>query len=157
MDAFEIAVAKFQKKALGLAYSFYPESIENREDLVGDTILKMLSNRDKYQEGTNLDAWGYSIMRNLFINEYRASSRHGDAMSLDDPEVYYQPSAARAGIDHDLIVKDVLKELPLRQKQLLWCYSRGYKYEEIADRFDLKLGTVKSLIFNARQRLDKLT
>lgn len=155
MDTFETQLVDFQKKALKYAYKFYLYSKDNREDLVADTILKMIQNRSSFQDGTSIEAWGYFIMRNNFINEYRATERHGTSATLDDPEVYIQPSTS----DHDPFrfdqLTDALADLSFDYKKLLICYARGYKYQEIAERFNLNIGTVKSKIWQARQLLIK--
>jgi len=51
------------------------KSTEDTEDLIQDTMLRAITNFEKFQEGTNLKAWLYTIMKNIFINNYRKKSK----------------------------------------------------------------------------------
>lgn len=74
---FEQEIAALYDRLVRQAKFYYPHSMDNAFDLCNDTVEKMIRNKDKFEEGSNLLGWGMTIMRNLFINEYRRSSRQG--------------------------------------------------------------------------------
>jgi RNA polymerase sigma-70 factor (ECF subfamily) len=128
-------------------------------DLVQETYLKALRCHDKFEyKDDGLKPWLFMIMRNVFINNYR--KKIAWATKLDDsysklliskpdhvtPESQYLHGELCRQIDKldpDLCI-------PFRM------YIQGYKYDEIADKLDIKAGTVKSRIFNTRQKLMKI-
>ena len=131
---------------------------EDAEDLVQDTVLKALTNRDKFREGTNLKGWLYTIMKNIFINKYRRAMKSN--IFHDDTESQYYinntNTSQRNDGDGNLIMDDIQKALGDLNENLrtpfMMSYT-GYKYEEIATQLRLPLGTVKVRIHNARKEL----
>jgi RNA polymerase sigma factor (sigma-70 family) len=127
-------------------------------DLVQDTYLKAIINKDKFADFTNLKAWAFTIMKNTFINNYR---RNMKANTIIDgtQDLYYlnQPSdkgsiSPESSYSEGEIEKaiDSLEDdfrIPFRM------HLDGYKYKEIAEELGLKIGTVKSRIFFTRQKL----
>ena len=131
------------------------------EDLYQDTAYKVLANTDKFKEGTNFKAWAVTIMRNLFINNYRKKMRRNTILD-QTPNDYYINSGGKA-IENDgdtnIAYKDMLKmvsSLPEDFKRPFWMAYKGYKYDEIAEQLDAPLGTIKSRIFFARKKLMKM-
>ena len=145
--------SNLQKYALSLTMDR-----DNALDLVQDTFLKAIQNQDKFVDETNLKAWIFTIMKNTFINNYRRKVRE-NTMIDGTQELYYinLPSdkgtiSPESTYSEDEINKaiDALNSdyrIPFRM------HIEGYKYEEIAEKLNLKLGTVKSRIFFARQKL----
>ena len=131
------------------------------EDLYQDTAYKVLANTDKFKEGTNFKAWAVTIMRNLFINNYRKKVRRNTILD-QTPNDYYINSGGRTvenDGDTNIAYKDMLKmvsSLPEDFKRPFWMAYKGYKYDEIADQLDAPLGTIKSRIFFARKKLMKM-
>jgi RNA polymerase sigma-70 factor (ECF subfamily) len=128
------------------------------EDLLQETFLKALLYKTRYVENTNLKGWLCTIMKNIFINEYRRKSRkqtisdsspEGKGLAKIEsaqgayPEVLYQVHEITMAVDR---LSDEYK-VPLN------LYFEGYKYKEIADIMQLPLGTIKSRIFLARKQL----
>jgi RNA polymerase sigma-70 factor (ECF subfamily) len=131
------------------------------EDLYQETALKILSNTDKFENGTNFKAWAVTIMRNLFINNYRKKIRRNTILD-QSPNDYLINSGERT-IHNDgetrIAYKDLLKmvsKLPEDFKRPFWMAYKGYKYDEIASTLDAPLGTIKSRIFFARRKLMKM-
>ncbi len=131
---------------------------DDAKDLVQETYLKALTYREKFMNDTNLKAWVYTIMRNSFINNYRRSARENttfdntkDLFYLNSPsqgndsspEVNYSVGEIQSHINN---LEDDLR-IPFQMHQ------EGYKYKEIADEMNLKIGTVKSRIFFGRKKL----
>lgn len=131
---------------------------ENANDLVQDTTLKALGSEDKFKEGTNLKGWLFTIMRNLFINEYRRSAYAATVIDTTDSLYHlniYQESGLEApeGCFTTVEITAEISKLDSSLRQPFEMHLKGYKYEEISQKLDLPLGTVKNRIFCARKRL----
>ncbi len=133
----------------------------NREDaldLVQETLCKALSNTDKFQEETNLKSWVFTIMKNTFINNYRRKVR---ARTIIDQtaDLYYLSKPQDSGFmspDSNFSVKEIRKAIDLLEDEYRIPFVRhteGYKYKEIAEELNIPIGSVKSRIFLARQKL----
>ena len=130
-------------------------------DLYQDTAFRIISNADKYQPDTNFKAWAVTIMRNIFINNYRKRVRRGTILD-QTPNNFYINSGNQA-IENDgeahMAYKELLRmvsSLPEDFKRPFWMAYKGYKYDEIAEKLDAPLGTIKSRIFFARRKLQKM-
>lgn len=130
------------------------------EDLYQDTALRIITNADKYNPGTNFKAWAVTIMRNIFINNYRKKVRRN--MIIDQtPNNYYLNSGDRVvenGGETSVAFKELMalvNDLPEDFRQPFLMAYAGYKYDEIAEELDSPLGTIKSRIFFARKKLQK--
>ena len=123
-----------------------------------ETLFRALANRDKYNVGTNIKAWLYTIMRNIFINDYRKKSKQ--ATVFDNTPNDFLIDNNQTSVSNEAIAKLNLKEvqeaihaLPIIFKNPFLLYFDGYKYHEIADMLDEPLGTIKSRIHFARKLL----
>ncbi len=135
------------------------------QDLIQDTLLKALENTHRFKESTNLKAWLYTIMRNIFINSYRKNQRF---RRVDTPlEDLHQLIFSSVSVDNHAernltteVLNGFLNDIPDKHKKPFIMFFEGFKYEEIAQSLSLPLGTVKSRIFNVRKmlqtKLDKL-
>ena len=131
-------------------------------DLVQDTTLKALDNEDKYVKNENLKGWLMTIMRNIFINNYRRTSRvtsvseqSDDAFILDTPTTDVSQETPEGSV----AVGDInaaLMTLPDIYRKPFSMFLAGYKYDEISEILGVAVGTVKSRIFVARRRLQEL-
>jgi RNA polymerase sigma factor (sigma-70 family) len=132
--------------------------VQNANDLVQETMLKAFKNKDKFAEGTNLKGWLHTMMKNIFINNYRrmVNSR---IYSDDTENQYYINNMAhtdRNTGEKRIAMKDIemeLENLSDKLKVPFMLAYEGYKYEEIADQLSIPLGTVKIRIHTARQKL----
>ena len=131
------------------------------DDLYQDTTLRIMSNADKFREGTNFKAWAVTIMRNIFINNYRKRMRRG--VLLDQTPNNYYINSGEGSIENEgptnsgyKELLDMVETLPEDFKRPFWMAYRGYKYDEIAEQLDAPLGTIKSRIFFARRKLQKM-
>ena len=131
---------------------------EDANDLVQETMLKAFKNKDKFEEGTNLKGWLYTIMKNIFINNYRRMVK-GNIFTDDTEGQFYINQAsftAKNEGERNLVMKELntaIDELAENLKIPFLMSFEGYKYEEIAEQLDVPLGTVKIRIHVARQRL----
>ena len=133
---------------------------EEADDLLQETSLKALDNEDKYTPDTNFKGWMYTIMRNIFINNYRKTVR--DQTFVDQTENLYHLNLPQdSGFDstegnYDLKeIRRIVNSLPKEYWVPFSMYISGFKYREIADRLGLPIGTVKSRIYFTRQRLQR--
>jgi len=131
------------------------------EDLYQDTALRIINNADKYRPNTNFKAWAVTIMRNIFINNYRKKVRRG--VLLDQtPNNYYINSGDETvsnGGESNVTYGELMKmvnALPEDFRVPFWMAYQGYKYDEIAEELDAPLGTIKSRIFFARKKLQRM-
>lgn len=132
-------------------------------DLLQDTFMKAVAYRSKFKDSTNLKAWLYTIMKNTFINNYRRKVK--SKTILEQSEDLYHLVRTEDHRDKNPSSQYNFKEIMNTVDALddefripFNMHREGYKYKEIADELELPLGTVKSRIFLARQKLmDQLT
>lgn len=131
---------------------------EAANDLYQETLYKALANKEKYNVGTNIKAWLFTIMRNIFINDYRRKAKQRtifDSTPNDFLINQKQVSVANGG-ETEMRMKEIyeaIHNLPEIFKVPFQLYFDGYKYQEIADALGEPLGTVKSRIHFARKLL----
>jgi RNA polymerase sigma-70 factor (ECF subfamily) len=146
-----------QDELLRFAYKLTANRDE-ADDLLQETSLKALDNEDKYVPDTNFKGWMYTIMRNIFINNYRKLVREQTFVDQTD-NLYHLSLSQDSGFESTESSYDakemrrVVNALPREYKEPFSMHVSGFKYREIAEKLDLPLGTVKSRIFFTRQRL----
>jgi RNA polymerase sigma-70 factor (ECF subfamily) len=131
---------------------------DDANDLIQETYLRAIMHKDKFDPSTNLKAWVYTIMKNIFINNYRkevkvykiidntkelnhlSNSGHADILT---PDAIYNHSE----------LEKVLNDLTDEHRIPFQMHFQGYKYKEIADILNLSIGTVKSRIFFCRRKM----
>ena len=134
---------------------------EDAKDLYQETAFRAIVNKDKFAEGTNLKAWLFTIMKNIFINNYRKKKRKNTILDSTD-NMYFINSGDETvsnGAESNIMMQELetmVECLSPSIKVPFVMHYEGYKYQEIADLLDLPLGTVKSRIFFARQELQDL-
>lgn len=131
---------------------------EDANDLLQDTTLKALDNEDKYEQETNFKGWIYTIMRNIFINNYRKNLRDQTFVDKTDNQ-YFLNSSSDLAVDSMESAYDVkemnrmVNSMPKEYRIPFSMFVAGFKYREISDKLNLPIGTVKSRIFFTRQKL----
>ena len=134
---------------------------EEAKDLYQETAFRAMSNRDKFRPGTNLKAWLLTIMKNIFLNNYRKKTKANTIIDSTD-NLYYINSGKNTirNNAHSNIMMDELETMIENLDDSLRVpfemHYLGYKYQEIADKLRLPLGTVKSRIFFARKALKSM-
>nr|WP_246505348.1 sigma-70 family RNA polymerase sigma factor [Microvirga antarctica] len=130
--------------------------VDRADDLVQDTLLRALSNLHRFERGTNLNAWLFTILRNLFHSQYRKRRRE-----VEDPDGSYasrltvQPEQG-ARLDFEDF-RTALSTLPHDQREaLLLIGASGFSYEEAAVICGCAVGTIKSRVNRARSRLSSI-
>lgn len=136
---------------------------EAANDLYQETLYKALANHEKYNAGTNIKAWLFTIMRNIFINDYRRKAKQKTVFdnSGNDYLLNLNQATVSNAAESSLRMKEIneaIHQLPEIFKVPFQLYFDGYKYQEIADVLVEPLGTVKSRIHFARKLLkERLT
>ena len=157
---------KFRAKLLGLqsnllnfAYTL-TSNRDDAQDLLQDTTLRALDNEDKYVDNVNFKGWVFTIMRNIFINNYRKIVRSSTIIDQTE-DLYHLNLPQDSGFEstegnYDLKeIRKIVNSLPKEYRVPFSMYVSGFKYREIAVKLALPIGTVKSRIFFTRQRLQK--
>lgn len=130
-------------------------------DLVQDTTLKALNNQDKFVDNANFKGWMLTIMRNIFINNYRKSVRENTIIDSSE-DLYHLNLKQDSGLETPdgayavSEITEILSQFPKDYSEPFSLHVAGYKYEEISDRLSMPLGTVKSRIFFTRKRLREI-
>lgn len=133
------------------------KNTQDAEDLYQETAYRALNNKDKFRPGTNFKAWSFTIMKNIFINNYRKKMKKNTIIdSTDNMYFINNASTIRNEGESNILMYELLKmidELDETLKIPFTLHYEGFKYQEIAENLDLPLGTVKSRIFFARKEL----
>ena len=147
-DALLAAVPSLRAFAISLS-----GNVDRADDLVQDTLVRAIANAHRFEPGTNLNAWLFTILRNLFHSEYRKRRRE-----VEDPDGVYaeqltsQPEQG-ARLDFEDF-RSALATLPSEQREaLLLVGASGFSYEETAAICGCAVGTIKSRVNRARSRL----
>jgi RNA polymerase sigma-70 factor, ECF subfamily len=132
------------------------------EDLVQDAMLRAFRAWDRFEPGTNARAWLVTILRNIFINDYRRSRREPAAVQLDaiEPRLFFHDLAERdpeGEFFNELVDERILAAvdtLPTEFREaVVLSDMEGMSYAEIAQALGVPIGTVKSRLFRGRRLL----
>lgn len=131
---------------------------DEAHDLVQDTTLKALNNEEKFAENTNFKGWMLTIMRNIFINNYRKAARENTMVDTTE-DLYHITNAVDVsestpdGAYACNEISAIIASFPADYREPFNMHVAGFKYDEIAERLGMPLGTVKARIFHTRQKL----
>ena len=131
---------------------------DDANDLIQDTMLKAVTNQEKFSDGTNLKAWLYTIMKNTFITNYQKIVKRNTFIDTTD-NLHYIDSQSQVSQNEGIyrfLSEDINKALKLVEEDIskpFMMYFRGFKYHEIADKLNIPIGTVKNRIHIARKEL----
>lgn len=126
------------------------------DDLVQDTVLKAWANSEKFQPGTSLRAWLFTILRNTYYSLYRKSGRE-----VQDHDGTYSQRLAVSGEQEGAVAmaefREALAKLSEEHREaLILVGASGLSYEEASEICGVAIGTVKSRVNRARARLAEL-
>ncbi|MCM1152204.1 MAG: RNA polymerase sigma factor [Muribaculum sp.] len=155
--SFKERLLSLQSNLLNFAFQL-TTSKEAAEDLLQDTTLKALDSESKYVDNTNFKGWVFTIMRNIFINNYRRDVRSATIIDTTD-DLYHLNVTQVSGLptpEGSYSAKEIgeaINNFSYDYREPFTLYLSGYKYSEIASKMHLPLGTIKSRIYFARKRL----
>ena len=156
---FENELVALQNNMRNFAFSLTLNH-EDAEDLLQDTTLKVLDNQDKFTDNINFKGWVLTIMKNIFINNYRKIVRNQTVIDKTE-DLHHLNLSQDSGFDSPEgsyavgEINNTISSFPDEYRIPFTMHVQGYKYEEIAETMSLPIGTVKSRIFLARKRLQR--
>lgn len=159
-EKFQSNLMQLQSNLLNFAYML-TSNRDDAYDLLQDTTLKALDNEDKYAENTNFKGWVFTIMRNIFINNYRKSVRENTMIDTSE-DLYHLNLKQDSGVGTPEgayainEISAIIAGFPADYREPFSLHVAGYKYEEISEKLSMPLGTVKSRIFFTRKRLREI-
>ena len=154
---FRTNLLNLQSNLMSFAYQLTSDR-EQAADLLQDTTLKALDNEEKFTSDSNFKGWVMTIMRNIFINNYRRNVRQATIVDTTD-DLYHLNTSQESALETpegSLSVKEITALINTFDDDFRVPFNMhvaGYKYSEIAEELGLPVGTVKSRIFFARKRL----
>lgn len=145
-------------KSLRIPALKFTHNANDAEDLIQDTILKALKNRNKFKTGTNIKAWLYIIMKNTFISNYHKIDKRNTLVDPIDEGYNFNISSTISFNDGagNIASKEITKAIAKLDKTFripFMMHYEGFKYNEIADYLNIPMGTVKNRIHVARKQL----
>ena len=154
---FAASIVQFQNELWRYAIKITGDR-EEANDLLQETFLKVLSNESKFLPDSNLKQWIYTVMRNLFINNYRRSQRCCTFSQNENVVRVLTESCSREihPIEDLYDIKEMYRlvnALPSEYRIPFIMYVSGFKYREISEKLNLPIGTIKSRIFITRKKL----
>lgn len=131
---------------------------DDARDLFQETAYRAIKNYEKFKAGTNFKAWLMTIMKNIFINDYRKKVKRNTFQDSTDNDFFINSgkNSVINGAEGSMLSRELIGMIDSLQdgfKIPFMMHYKGYKYHEIADHMELPLGTVKSRIFFARKEL----
>ncbi len=159
-NTFESSIIGMQGNLLSFALKLTLNK-EEAHDLVQDTTLKALDNEEKFADNTNFKGWVMTIMRNIFINNYRRDVKRNTVLDTTE-DLYHLNVSQDSGLETPdgayaaNEINKILAGFPADYRQPFSMHVAGYKYEEISEALNMPMGTVKSRIFFTRKRLREI-
>ena len=164
---FEEEIAPYYDSLNNLAFHL-TKNVEDAKDLMQETYFRAFKFFDKFQEGTNLKAWLFKILKNTYINQYRKVKRTPSSVSYDDVEPFVDTllegdnetenelEEEATGFNLTDEVANALKRLDDEFKLVIVLADiEGFTYQEIAEILEIPIGTVRSRLSRARKKLQK--
>jgi RNA polymerase sigma-70 factor (ECF subfamily) len=150
-DAMLAAVPSLRAFAISLS-----GNIDRADDLVQETLLRAIANIDSFQPGTNMSAWMFTILRNLFRSEYRKRRREVEDTDGSYAESLKSHPEQSSRLEFQEFRAALAKLPPDQREALILVGASGFSYEEAASICDCAVGTIKSRVNRARTRLADL-
>lgn len=130
---------------------------ENAKDLMQETLMRCFDKRDRFQEGSNFKSWSTTVMYNSYINHYRKRKTKNKVIKPVENFNIFVENKSMEGNAYSLIMmkelKKIVNKLTDDYKVPFKMFVEGYQYDEIAEKLDIPMGTIKSRIFYARKKL----
>jgi RNA polymerase sigma-70 factor (ECF subfamily) len=131
---------------------------QDAEDLVQETAMRAYRYFPRFERGTNFKAWIMTILRNLYINEYRKKLKEPKRVEFEEVENFISLPEI-SGVQEEIfseIIRNAIDKLPEELRIVITLfYVEGFAYKEIAKITEVPLGTVMSRLYTARQILKR--
>ena len=129
---------------------------DRADDLVQETLLRAIANINSVQPGTNMSAWMFTILRNLFRSEYRKRRREAEDTDRSYVDSLKSPPEQHSRLEFEEFRNALAKLPPDPREALLLIGASGFSYKEAAEICGTAVGTIKSRVNRARTRLSEL-
>jgi RNA polymerase sigma-70 factor, ECF subfamily len=147
-DAMLAAVPSLRAFAISLA-----RNTDRADDLVQETLVRAWAHRDSFEAGTNMSAWLFTILRNLFRSEYRKRRREVEDATGSYADGLVTAPAQNSHMEFEDF-RTALDKIPQDQREaLILVGASGFSYEEAAQICGCAVGTIKSRVNRARRQL----
>jgi len=159
MTTIELSSQLLRHESVLLKYAYsFNLTRDDAKDLVQDTFMKALINRDKYVDNEKLKAWVLAIMKNTFVDNYRRGSIQKKLSDYKNESVLISTVTTTASDNPESVLTTMeimhyVEKLQYKLRMPFKMYVEGFKYSEISEKLNLKIGTVKSRIFLSRRYL----
>jgi len=131
-------------------------NVDRADDLVQETLLRAMANIDSFEPGTNMSAWLFTILRNLFRSEYRKRRREVEDADGRHVDSLKSPPQQHSRLEFEEVRGALAKLLPDQREALILVGAAGFSHEEAAAICESPVGTIKSRVHRARARLVEL-
>ena len=131
-------------------------NVDRADDLVQDTLLRAMANINSFTAGTNMSAWLFTILRNLFRSEYRKRRREVEDADGHHVDSLKSPPPQHSQLEFEEFRRALATLLPDQREALILVGAAGFSHEEAAAICATPVGTIKSRVNRARARLSKL-
>jgi RNA polymerase sigma factor (sigma-70 family) len=136
----------------------FTRNTDDANDLIQETLLKALKNKNSFQQGTNIKAWLFIIMKNTFISKYHKVDKRNKLVDpitdnyelISSSTIAYNDGASKVNMDE---IHKAINKLDEELKNPFMMHFQGFKYEEIAEKLNKPMGTIKNRIHVARKFL----
>lgn len=146
------AIPKLRRFATSLTRAVAPA-----DDLLQDTLERAMRARNQFREGTNLEAWLFTIMRNKFRSDLRQSGRRGPHLDITDMDHLFAISGSQEGRADIGDFAEAYATLPSQERDTLYLVGiMGLNYQEASEQLDVEVGTIKSRTSRARAKLNRI-
>lgn len=147
-------IQKYQAYLLKRA-KYFVKSKHEAEDLLQDTVVRIIEQQDKYDSTKSFKTWSTQVMKNLYINQYNRRKRYRviPCVLEDSPNILsntYNQAEENLALEY---LQLAIAQLSKPQRQAFRLFYAGYRQKEIAKKFKLPLGTVKYHIYMAKKEL----
>jgi RNA polymerase sigma-70 factor (ECF subfamily) len=148
-DAIEAEIPYLRRYARGLT-----GRADSADDLVQDTLERVIKRFDQFQAGTNLRAWTFAILHNVHCDQYRRAARRGIEIPIENAPDRVSSRSEHADQLYLRDFKRAFQRLSFAHRPVLLLGGvEGLNYEQIAEMLDIEVGTVKSRMSRARDTL----
>ncbi|HXA01211.1 MAG TPA: RNA polymerase sigma factor [Cytophagaceae bacterium] len=135
-------------KSLKIPAFKFTHNYNDARDLIQDTLLKALGNRDKFKEGSNIKAWLYIIMRNTFISQYHKIDKRSKLIDpIDEDYIFIGSGAVSQNLGTSNIaskeINCAIDNLDKTFRVPFMMHYEGFKYNEIAEHLNIPIGDSK--------------
>jgi len=131
-------------------------NVDRADDLVQETMLRALANIDSFQPGSNMPAWLFTILRNLFRSDYRKRRREVEDADGNYARTLKTQPTQTTRIEFEEF-RSALDKIPQDQREaLILVGASGFSYEDAAAICGCAVGTIKSRVNRARTKLSEL-